>query len=79
MTTNVPLSREHLPDEVPCSVSQDPFRLVDLISKHNSLIITESWVEGASTPVFSSQHQEDTSPHEMRLSPAGHHPSISWS
>ena len=58
-----------------------------LITRHNSLIITEGWVSGASTPVFETpspeglptKAKEDPSPHEMRLSPTGHQPSISWS
>ena len=46
MTTNVPLSQEHLPDEGPCSASRDPFTSLVCISllRHNSLIITEGWV-----------------------------------
>ena len=47
-----------------------------LIVSHNSLIITEGWTLGASTPVFLSRYCEglatkakDLSPHEMRLPP----------
>ena len=47
-----------------------------LIVRHNSLIITEGWTLGASTPVFLSRYCEglatkakDLSPHEMRLPP----------
>ena len=47
-----------------------------LIVRHNSLIITEGWTLGASTPVFLSRYYEglatkakDLSPPEMRLPP----------
>ena len=41
---------------------------------HTSIFIETSSLEGLPTNA-----KEDSSPHEMRLSPAGHQPSISWS
>ena len=41
---------------------------------HTSIFIETPSLEGLPTKV-----KEDPSPHETRLSPAGHQPSISWS
>ena len=41
---------------------------------HTSIFIETPSLEGLPTKA-----KEDPSPHEMRLSPAGHKPSISWS
>ena len=81
--------QEHLPEEGPCSTSQDSFTSLVSISLQDIIhSITEGWVEGSSTPVFLSRHsleglptkaKVDPSPHEMRLCRAGHQPSISWS
>ena len=74
--------REHLLDEDPWSASWDPFTLLVCISLldiihwclHTSIFIETPSVEGLPTKA-----KEDPSPHEMRLSPAVHQPSISWS
>ena len=53
MTTNVPLSRTPAGQgSLLCELG--PIHVVNffLITRHNSLIITEGWVYGASTPVF---------------------------
>ena len=57
-----------------------------LITRHNTLIITEGWVlrclqtsifiETPSLEGLSAKAKEDRSPHEMRLSPVGNQPSI---
>ena len=41
---------------------------------HTSIFIETPSLEG-----FPTKAKEDPSPHEMRLSPAGYQPSISWS
>ena len=41
---------------------------------HTSIFIETQSLEGSPT-----KSKEDPSPHEMKLSPAGHQPSISWS
>ena len=41
---------------------------------HTSIFIETPSLEG-----FPTKAKEDPSPHEMRLSPADHQPSISWS
>ena len=74
--------REHLPDEDPWSASWDPFTLLVCISLldiihwclHTSIFIETPSLEGLPTKA-----KEDPSPHEMRLSPTVHQPSISWS
>ena len=47
---------------------------VGLRCLHPSIFIETPSLEGLPTKA-----KEDPSPHEMRLSPAGHQPSISWS
>ena len=41
---------------------------------HTSIVI-----EAPSLEVLTTKAKENPSPHEMKLSPAGHQPSISWS
>ena len=89
ITTNVPLSRTlALWGSLLCESGPIYVISLYLIVRHNSLIITEGWTLGASTPVFLSRYCEglatkakDLSRHEMRLPPPppGHQPSISWS
>ena len=87
ITTNVPLSRTPaLWGSLLCESGPIYVISLYLIVRHNSLIITEGWTLGASTPVFLWRYCEglatkakDLSPHEMRLPPPGHQPSISWS
>ena len=77
ITTNVPLSRTPaIWGSLLCE--SGPIYVISfyLIVRHNSLIITEGWTLGASTPVFLSRYCEglatkakDLSPHEMRLPP----------
>ena len=62
--------RENLPDEGPCSVSHDPFTLV---------CISLQDIETPSLEGLPTKAKEDPSCYEMRLSPDGHQPSISWS
>ena len=85
MTTNVPLSRTPARrGSMLCD--SGPIYLVSfyLLTRHNSLIITlglrylhtsifieTPFLEGSPTKA-----KEDSSPHEMRLSLAGHQPSI---
>ena len=40
---------------------------------------TINFIEAPSLEGLPTKAKEDPSPHEMRLSPAGHQPSISWS
>ena len=77
ITTNVPLSRTPAGwGSLLCE--SGPIYVISfyLIVRHNSLIITEGWTLGASTPVFLSRYYEglatkakDLSPPEMRLPP----------
>ena len=82
--------QEHQPDEGPGSASGDPFRSLisislldtfthsywglDLRCLHTSIFIATPSLEGLPTKA-----KGDPSPHEMRLSPTGYQPSISWS
>ena len=82
--------QEHQPDEGPGSASGDPFRSLisislldtfthsywglDLRCLHTSIFIETPSLEGLPTKA-----KGDPSPHEMRLSPTGYQPSISWS
>ena len=76
MTTNVPLSKTPA-GRGPLLCESGPIHVVSLylITRHNSLIITET----PSLEVLPTKAKEDPSSYEMRLSPAGHQPSISWS
>ena len=69
VTTNLPLSRT-LAGRGSLLCKLGPIHVVSfyLITRHNS-----------SLERLPTKAKEDPSPHEMRLSPAGHQTSISWS
>ena len=75
--------QEHLPDEGPSSASWDPFMLLLSISlldifTHNNwglglrCLPTSIFIETTSLQGLPTKAKKDPSPHEMRLSPAGH-------
>ena len=89
MTTNVPLSRTPA-GRGSLLCESGPIYVVSfyLITRHNSLIITGLGLSCLHTSIFiktpsleglPAKAKEDPSRHEMRLCPAGHPPSISWS
>ena len=89
MTTNVPLLRTPA-GQGSLLFESGPIHVISfyLITRHNSLIITglglgclhaSIFIETPSLEGLPTNAKEDPSPHEIRLSPAGHQPSIFWS
>ena len=74
MTTNVPLSGTPARrGSLLCESGPIHIISFDLITTHNSISIhTSIFIETPSLEVLPTKTEEDPSPHEMRLSPAGH-------
>ena len=83
--------QEHLPDEVLALQVGTHFlllvaiSLLDIINSNNNwglglwCLDTSIFIKTRSLEGLPTKAKEDPSPHEMRLSPVGHQPSISWS
>ena len=88
MTTNIPLSRTPAGQGSSLCESGSIYVVsLYLITRHNSLGLgfevrlhtSIFFIEARSVEGLPTKAKEDPSPHEVRLHPAGHQPSISWS